>query len=424
MVHQLQLDVLGAHQPHVDDQGLAGSGELLPIGLLALLLAVARDKDGALGMVAVGERNARIGGGTGGSCDAGHHGEGDALLCQHFQLLAATAEHEGIPPLEPHHPVARPGVFNQQAVGLFLGHAVGAGLLADRHQGGIAAHQVQDLGGDQLVVEHHLGLLDLLQRLEGQQARIAGSRPYQHHLAHFAFRIVEPLVQPLLGPLPIGFLNQTGQGVGGKRPLPEAAAVGNGGEHPLGPVAYPTGELGQAAEVARQQALEPLAQQAHQHRRLAAAGDRHHDGAAIDDGGEDKAGALGVVHHVDEQTELVGALIDQSVHLEVVGGGYHQDLAGQVGRGEALRQMGEATGKFMEVGFQLGGDQGQPGTGRQQQARLAQGHFAPTHQQHRATVQFGKHRQIIHFGPSLGTRLIWGDYRQGCLSLKIIKNAF
>ncbi len=133
MVHQLLLDMLGAHQPHVDHQGLAGGGELLPVGLLALLLAVARDKNGALSMVAVSERNAGIGGGTGGGRDAGHHGEGDALLCQHFQLLAATAEHEGISPLEPHHPVARPGVFHQQAIGLLLGHAVSARLLADRY---------------------------------------------------------------------------------------------------------------------------------------------------------------------------------------------------------------------------------------------------------------------------------------------------
>ena len=375
-------------------------------------------------MVAVSERNARIGGGTGGGRDAGHHREGDALLGQHLQLFAATAEHEGIAPLEPHHPVARLGVFHQQAIGLLLRHAVGAGLLADRHQGGIAAHQIEDLGGDQLVIEHHFGLLNLLQRLEGQQARIAGARPHQHHLAHFALRQVEAIVQPLLGPLPIFFLNQTGQGVGGKGALPETATIGDRREHPLGLVAHPAGELGQPTEMARQQALQTLAQQAHQHRRLAAAGDGHHDGAAIDDGGEDKAGALGVVHHVDEQTELVGALIDQGVDFEIVGSGHHQDLASQMGRGEALRQMGEAIGKLVEVGFQFGGDQSQPGTGRQQQARLAQGHFAPSHQQHRATVQFGKHRQIIHFGPSLGTRLIWGDYRQGCLSLKIIKNAF
>lgn len=231
---------------------------------------------------------------------------------------------------------------------------MGAGLLADRHQGGIAAHQVQDLGRDQLVVEHHFGLLNLLQRLEGQQARIAGARPHQHHLAHFACRMVEAIVQPLLGPLPIFFLNQTGQGVGGKGALPEAATVGNGREHPLGLVTDPAGELGQPTKMARQQALQPLAQQAHQHRCLAAAGDGHHDGAAIDDGREDEAGTLGVIHHIDEQTQLVGTLINEGVDFEVVGRHHYQNLACQMGRSEALGQMGKTTGKFREFGFQFG----------------------------------------------------------------------
>lgn len=67
---------------------------------------------------------------------------------------------------------------------------MGARLLADRYQSGIAAHQIEDLGGDQLVVEHHFGLLNLLQRLEGQEARVTGARADQYNLAHFAFRLV------------------------------------------------------------------------------------------------------------------------------------------------------------------------------------------------------------------------------------------
>ena len=63
-----------------------------------------------------------------------------------------------------------------------------------------------------------------------------------------------------------------------------------------------------------------------------------------------------------------------------------------MGRVEARRQMGEATGKFMEIGVNGGRDQGQPGPRRQQQARLAQGDLAPAHQQYRAAFQPGKHR--------------------------------
>ncbi len=424
VIHQLLLDMLGAHQPHVDDKGLTGGGELLPVGLLTLFLTVASNKDGALGMVAVSQRNTGVGGGTGSGRDAGHHREGDTFIGQHFQLLAATAKHKGIAPFQPHYPVARFGERNQQAIGLLLRHAVGACLLADRHQSSVAAYQIEDLGGDQLVVEHHFSLLNLLQRLESQEARIAGARADQHHLAHFAFRLIEAIAQPLLGPLPILFFNQASEGVGGKGALPEAATIGNRGEHPFGLVTHPAGELGQPAKMARQQALQPLAQQAHQHRRLAAAGDRHHQRRAIDDRGKDKAGTLGVIHHVDEQTQLVGTLIDEGVDFEIISRRHYQNLACQMGRGEALGKMGKTTGKFHKFRFKLRGDDGQSGSGRQQQARLAQGHFAPAHQQHRAPVQLGKHRQIIHFDPSLGIRLIWGDYRQGHLSLKIIKNAF
>ena len=144
--------------------------------------------------------------------------------------------------------------------------------------------------------------------------------------------------------------------------------------------------------MAWQQALQPLAQQAYQHRRLATAGDRHHQRRAIDDRGEDKAGALGVIHHVDEQTQLIGTLINQCVDFEIVGRRHYQNLACQMGRGEALGQMGETTGEFRKFRFKLRGDQGQPGTGRQQQARLAQGNLAPAHQQYRAAFQLGKHR--------------------------------
>ncbi|MNW66768.1 hypothetical protein D3C74_452700 [compost metagenome] len=63
-----------------------------------------------------------------------------------------------------------------------------------------------------------------------------------------------------------------------------------------------------------------------------------------------------------------------------------------MGRIDARRHMGEATGKLMEFGLELGRDQGQPGTCRQQKARLAQGDLAPAHQQYRAAFQPGKHR--------------------------------
>ncbi|MNE87851.1 hypothetical protein D3C80_1850920 [compost metagenome] len=54
--------------------------------------------------------------------------------------------------------------------------------------------------------------------------------------------------------------------------------------------------------------------------------------------------------------------------------------------------MGETVAEFTKRRIELGGDQGQLGTRRQQQARLAQGNLAAPHQQYRAAFQLGKHR--------------------------------
>ncbi|MNF95392.1 hypothetical protein D3C84_781400 [compost metagenome] len=231
---------------------------------------------------------------------------------------------------------------------------MGTGLLADRHQGGVTAHQIQDLRGDQLVIEHHFGLLDLLQRLEGQQARIAGARPHQHHLADLALGLVQPLIEPAFGTLPVLLLDQTGEGIGGEGSLPETAAIRDGREQLLGLAAHPAGELRQPAQMAGQQTFEPLAQQPHQYRSLAAAGDGDHQRGSVYDGGEDEAGTHRVVHHIDEQAEPVGALVDEGIDLEIVGGGHHQLLARQMRWGETLGKVGETAGKFGKARLEFG----------------------------------------------------------------------
>ena len=98
-----------------------------------------------------------------------------SMFCaaQIFELLAAAAEDEGIAAFQAQHALAGLGMLGQQRVDLVLALAVVALDLADIDALGIAAHVVQDLRPDQLVVEHDVGLLHQAMGAEGQQIGIA-----------------------------------------------------------------------------------------------------------------------------------------------------------------------------------------------------------------------------------------------------------
>ena len=71
-------------------------------------------------MVAMGERDAGVGGAGERGGDAGYDFELDAVRAQHFQFLAAAAEHERIAALQPHHALAGARVLEHQRVDLLL----------------------------------------------------------------------------------------------------------------------------------------------------------------------------------------------------------------------------------------------------------------------------------------------------------------
>ena len=116
----------------------------------------------------MGHRNSGIGRGG----DGGGH-TGDLLKVhtaagQELQLLPAAAEHEGIAALEPHHPMARPGLLQQNLVDLFLWYGMARGLLAHIDAPGAGRNQVQNGRTDQTVIHHHVGLLQGHFPLPGQ----------------------------------------------------------------------------------------------------------------------------------------------------------------------------------------------------------------------------------------------------------------
>ena len=73
------------------------------------VLAMAGHEHAGLGVVAVGERNAGVGRGADRRRHARAHLEGDAMLGQRLDLLAAAAEQERIAALEAQHAASPPG---------------------------------------------------------------------------------------------------------------------------------------------------------------------------------------------------------------------------------------------------------------------------------------------------------------------------
>ena len=152
--------------PHVEDERAGEGGEGVPVesrlGLLRVL--VAGDEGDRGGVVAVGDRDARVGGGRDAGGDAGHDLELDPGLAQRFALLAAAAEDERVAALQPHHALAGPRRLDQPLADLLLRHRGHPGLLADVDQLGVLARPVERSRRDQPVVVDRVGVGDQVER--------------------------------------------------------------------------------------------------------------------------------------------------------------------------------------------------------------------------------------------------------------------
>ena len=369
-----------------------------PVRLIAILLAMAGDKHCALGIISVGQGDTGISGSSRRSSNPRHHAKGDASRLGGFELLGTATEHKGVATFKTNYPFACLGMRHQQGIDLILRYAMRSSFLANTDTLGIATHQVQYLGRNQLIVEHHLGLLDLLQPLEGQQSRIARACAYQHYLAPYLLGGAQLFIQPDTG---FGFaptLQQTQQAGGAQGSLPEAASLGDGGECRFHLATPLTGQTRQRPQMGGQQGLQTLAQQTGQHWRRPATGDGDHYGRAIYDGGEDKAGVSRIVYHIDPDLCLFGCLGHLTVNHLVIRRSNHQSLTGQMLRSKAASDGSKplTLRQRLQFGMKLGSHHGQSGTGLQQQARLAQCHLAPTDQQDGTICDIGKQGQVLH----------------------------
>ena len=249
--------------------------------------------------VAVGERDAGVGGAARGRGDAGHDLEGDALGGERLDLLAAAPEDEGVAALEAHDALALLGQAHQQVVDVLLRHRVLRALLAGVDALGVRAHEVEDRPRDQPVVDHDVGALHEAQRAEGEQVRIAGAGADQRHLAavegeaRVLERLRERRARLVLAAAQHELRDRALQHV-----LPEAPALGESGSAPSRASRNVAREPGEAPVARGNQRLEARAQQAREHRRGAAARDRDGERRPLDDRGQDEGAERRLVDDV------------------------------------------------------------------------------------------------------------------------------
>src|SRR5208337_2785165 len=107
-------------QAHVDCDRLARLQQRRPVEVDLAVAAVSGVEHAGLCMVAVGQGNAGIGRGADRRGHAWADLERNAVLGQRLDLLAASAEHEGIAAFQPKHPPALLGELDQKGADLLL----------------------------------------------------------------------------------------------------------------------------------------------------------------------------------------------------------------------------------------------------------------------------------------------------------------
>jgi hypothetical protein len=139
------------------------------------------------GVVAVRDRNARVGrrGDPGG--DARHDLEGHAHPGQGLGLLAAATEDERIAALEADSRATGACLLDEQGVDLLLGQGRRTRPLTDVAQLGLGAGTVERPSRDEPVVEDGVGRGDELERATGHEPGIPGSRADQVDLAGLGY---------------------------------------------------------------------------------------------------------------------------------------------------------------------------------------------------------------------------------------------
>ena len=136
-------------------------------------------------------RNAGIGRHGNGAGDAGDDVKRQMRLGERQGLFASSTKEHRVAALEPHDGLAGFRKADEQPLDLGLGFRVPMALLAgiDDLRGGLAV--IQQPLRHQMVVDHHIGLLERLQAFDGDQAGIPRTSANEIDNSNFRFWILD-----------------------------------------------------------------------------------------------------------------------------------------------------------------------------------------------------------------------------------------
>ncbi|MNN49257.1 hypothetical protein D3C81_1637720 [compost metagenome] len=166
----------------------------------------------------------------------------------------------------------------------------------------------------------------------------------------------------------------------------------------------------QATVSRRNQRLQTGAHQTGQHRRIATAGNRHHQWRAVDDGRKNHTAEFRCIHHIDRQITGIGIAGHPSIELLIIGSCNHQHAAVQIRLPIAAQYQLAAA--LLHQAAQAGLDPGRhyPKRGPRlgQQPRLAQSDLTSADHQHPAATQIVKERKKVHRKPLTVATVVCG----------------
>ena len=281
------------------------------------------------------------------------------------------------------------------------------GLLADVDPLGVAPRELEDVLGDEVVVEQDVGALHHLQRAQREQARVARAAADQVH--HAGGRLVR--VRGLRGAIAqhalerlYGLRLAAGEHHLRDRALhhvfPEAAARVGLRVASFGGGAKARGERGEPTIGEGQQRFDQHAQLARQHRRCARSRDRDLQRRAVDDRRHDERRQGGVVGDIHRDTQRARGGGHGFVYRRIVGRGDGDLGADQVAGLEALRLVAQRAdqGELGEPRAKLGRDHRDLRPRAQQRFRLERGNRSAADDDAALAAQVEKGGKVVAVG--------------------------
>jgi len=345
----------------------------------------------------MGQRNASGSQRSNRGGDARNRDHLDTVAAQEIRLFAAATEDERVAAFEAQDTPPGACLTQHERVELVLRQAVPALRLADIEAVGVAADTVEDLGPDQLVVEHHVRLLHQLHGPDGQQVGI--TRPGAHEIDHPGLRprgVVQEAHHLRLRSGLVARQHRIGHRAF-EHALPEPAALRGARQHIARRSTEASRKARERSQPRGQQGLDPGAHPSGQHRRSATRGDGDDHRVTVDDRRHDEGREIWPVDDVDRH---VGGAAGRR-HLRSPGfrtRPEYSDAARHIRRRERSQFELDSAGARESLDFgcdRLGHDTHRR-TRAQKQVDAPSRNGISTHHQNGAAPQVEEERQVFH----------------------------